>query len=77
YLDLHVANRDDRRAALLAATKAAASGDKGLPITTAVIGAFRERKAPLPSQHSIKKIGIAAVILAFVAVRDLKTSRPS
>lgn len=53
-------NRDDRRAALLAATESAASGDKGLPIATAVIAAFRERKALLPSQHSIEKIGIAA-----------------
>nr|WP_280176227.1 DUF4158 domain-containing protein [[Ochrobactrum] soli] len=32
YLGLHPANRDDRRAALLAATEAAASGDKGLPL---------------------------------------------
>lgn len=64
YLGLHVANRDDRRAALLAATEAASSGDKGLPIATAVVGAFRERKALLPSQHSIEKIGIAARALA-------------
>lgn len=64
YLGLHVANRDDRRAALLAATEAAASGDKGLPIATAVVTAFRERKALLPSQHAIEKIGIAARALA-------------
>lgn len=64
YLGLHAVNRDDRRAALLAATEAAASGDKGLPIATAVIAAFRERKALLPSQHSIEKIGIAARAIA-------------
>ncbi|MFJ1311881.1 Tn3 family transposase [Agrobacterium sp. P15N1-A] len=64
YLGLHAANRDDRRAALLAATEAAASGDKGLPIATAVTTAFRERKALLPSQHSIEKIGIAARAIA-------------
>lgn len=64
YLGLHPANRDDRRAALLAATEVAASGDKGLPIATAVVAAFRERKALLPSQHSIEKIGIAARALA-------------
>ncbi|QCL98062.1 Tn3 family transposase [Agrobacterium tumefaciens] len=64
YLGLHVANRDDRRAALLAATEAGASGDKGLPIATAVIGAFRERRALLPSQHSIEKIGIAGRAIA-------------
>ncbi len=64
YLGLHAADRDDRRAALLAATEAAASGDKGLPIATAVIAAFRERKALLPSQHSIEKIGIAARAVA-------------
>ena len=64
YLGLHVANRDDRRAALLEATDAAASGDKGLPIATAVIGAFRERRALLPSQRSIEKIGIAGRALA-------------
>lgn len=64
YLGLHMANRDDRRAALLAATEAAASGDKGMPIATAVIAAFRERKALLPSQHSIEKIGIAARAIA-------------
>lgn len=64
YLDLHVANRDDRRAALLAATDAAAAGDKGLPIAIAVVNAFRERKALLPSQHSIEKIGLAARALA-------------
>lgn len=64
YLGLHVANRDDRRAALLAATEAAASSDKGLPIATAVTTAFRERKALLPSQHSIEKIGIAARAIA-------------
>jgi TnpA family transposase len=64
YLGLHTADRDDRRAALLAATEAAASGDKGLPIATAVVAAFRERKALLPSQHSIEKIGIAARAVA-------------
>ncbi|MDL7269277.1 Tn3 family transposase [Escherichia coli] len=64
YLGLHAADRDDRRAALLAATEAAASGDKGLPIATAVIAAFRERKALLPSQHAIEKIGIAARAVA-------------
>lgn len=64
YLGLHTANRDDRRAALLAATEAAATGDKGLPIATAVVNAFRGQKALLPSQHSIEKIGIAARALA-------------
>ncbi|MFT2215515.1 Tn3 family transposase, partial [Rhizobium giardinii] len=64
YLGLHVANRDDRRVALLAASEAAASGDKGLPIATAVIGAFRERRALLPSQQSIEKIGIAGRAIA-------------
>jgi hypothetical protein len=64
YLGLHTADRDDRRAALLAATEAAASGDKGLPIATAVVAAFRERKALLPSQHSTEKIGIAARAVA-------------
>lgn len=64
YLGLHVVNREDRRAALLAATEMAASGDKGLPIATAVVNAFRELKALLPSQHSIEKIGIAARALS-------------
>ena len=64
YLGLHGANREDRRAALLAATEAAASGDKGLSIATAVVAAFRTRKALLPSQHSIEKIGIAARAIA-------------
>ncbi|PRA79323.1 DDE transposase, partial [Ochrobactrum sp. MYb29] len=64
YLGLHPANRDDRRAALLAATEAAASGDKGLSIARAVVAAFRERKALLPSRHSIEKIGISARALA-------------
>jgi hypothetical protein len=64
YLGLHMADRNDRRAALLAAAEAAVSGDKGLPIATAVINAFRDRKALLPSQHSIEKIGIAARALA-------------
>lgn len=64
YLGLHGANREDRRAALLAATEAAAAGDKGLPIATAVVAAFRTRKALLPSQHSIEKIGIAARAVA-------------
>lgn len=60
HLGLRGADRDDRRAALLAATEVAGSGDKGPPIATAVIAAFRERKALLPSQHSIEKIGLAA-----------------
>lgn len=64
YVGLHGANREDRRAALLAATEAAASGDKGLPIATAVVTAFRARNALLPSQHSIEKIGIAARAIA-------------
>ena len=64
HLGLHAVNRDDRRAALLAATEAAASGDKGLPIATAAVTAFRKRKALLPSQHSIEKIGIAARAVA-------------
>lgn len=64
YLSLYIATRDDRRAALLAATEAAASGDKGPPIATAVVAAFRERKTLLPSQHSIEKIGITARALA-------------
>ncbi|WP_341538338.1 DUF4158 domain-containing protein [Sinorhizobium medicae] len=38
YLGLHVANKDDRRAALLAAAEAAASGDKGFAIAMAVVG---------------------------------------
>ncbi|MAM10322.1 MAG: DDE transposase [Rhizobiaceae bacterium] len=64
YLGLHIATRVDRRAALLAAAEAAGSGDKGKPIATAVIAAFRERKALLPSQHSIEKIGIAGRAIA-------------
>ncbi|NKX68291.1 Tn3 family transposase (plasmid) [Labrenzia sp. 5N] len=64
YLGLHLANKDDRRAALVAATDAAASGDKGLPIAEAIIKAFRDRCALLPSQHSIEKIGIAGRALA-------------
>lgn len=64
YLGLHPANRYDRRAALLAATEAAASGDKRLSIARAVVAALRERKALLPSRHSIEKIGIGARALA-------------
>ncbi len=69
YLGLHPASRDDRRAALLAATEAAASGDKGLPIARAVVAAFRERKALLPSKYSIEKIGIGPARLLVVAQR--------
>jgi hypothetical protein len=36
-----VPNKDDRRAALLVAVEAAAVGDKGLPITSAIVAAFR------------------------------------
>jgi TnpA family transposase len=39
-------------------------GDKGLPIATAVVATFRERRALLPSQQSIEKIGIAARAIA-------------
>lgn len=54
HLGLHVATNEDRRAALIAAADAAASGDKGLPIAEAVIRVFRDRRALLPSQHSIE-----------------------
>lgn len=64
YLGLHSANRDDRRAALLAGAEAAGAGDKGLPIAAAIVAAFRESKALLPSQQSIEKIGLAARALA-------------
>lgn len=40
HLSLHIANKNDRRAALLAAIDAAAAGDKGYPIVTAVISAL-------------------------------------
>jgi len=59
YLGLHVANT-----ALLAAVEAATSGDKGLPIASAVVAEFRRRNALLPSQHSIEKIGIAGRAIA-------------
>ncbi|RUW90283.1 DUF4158 domain-containing protein [Mesorhizobium sp. M7A.F.Ca.US.011.01.1.1] len=42
YLRLRAASRDDRRAALVAAIDAAANGDHGLPIATAVITEFRK-----------------------------------
>jgi hypothetical protein len=58
YLDFRTASRDDRRAALVAAIDAAANGDHGLPIATAVIAEFRKRHALLPTLHSIEKIGL-------------------
>lgn len=54
YLGLRTASRADRRAALVAAVDAAANGDHGLPIATAVIAEFRKRHALLPSLHSIE-----------------------
>ena len=60
HLSLHIANKSDRRAALLAAIDAAAAGDKGHPIVTAVISAFRQRGALLPSQAAIETIGLGS-----------------
>lgn len=64
YLGLRTASRDDRRAALVAAIDAAANGDHGLPIATAVIAEFRKRNALLPSLHSIEKIGLGGRAIA-------------
>ncbi|MGX5806343.1 DUF4158 domain-containing protein, partial [Bradyrhizobium sp. Arg314] len=58
HLSLHIANKNDRRAALLSAIDAAAAGDKGHPIVTAVISAFRQRGALLPSQAAIETLGL-------------------
>jgi hypothetical protein len=64
HLSLHIANKNDRRAALLAAIDAAAAGDKGHPIVTAVISAFRQRRALFPSQAAIETIGLAGRAIA-------------
>ena len=64
HLSLHIANKNDRRAALLAAIDAAAAGHKGYPIVTAVISAFRQRGALLPSQAAIETIGLAGRAIA-------------
>lgn len=64
YFGLRTASRNDRRAALLAAIDAAANGDHGLPIATAVIAEFRKRNALLPSLHSIEKIGLGGRAIA-------------
>lgn len=63
-LCLPIASRADRRAALVAAVDAAANGDHGLPIATAVIAEFRKRHALLPSLHSIEKIGLGGRAIA-------------
>ncbi|MGS1096392.1 DUF4158 domain-containing protein (plasmid) [Aquamicrobium terrae] len=64
HLGLHIANKDDRCAALLAAIDAAASGDKGYLIATAVMSAFRQRGALLPSQAAMETIGLAGRAIA-------------
>jgi hypothetical protein len=64
YLGLRTASRDDRRAALVAAIEAAANGDNGLPVATAVIAEFRKRNALLPSLHSVEKIGLGGRAIA-------------
>jgi hypothetical protein len=64
YLGLRTASREDRRAALVAAIGAAANGDHGLLIATAVIDEFRGRNALLPSLHSIEKIGLGGRAIA-------------
>lgn len=64
HLSLHIANKNDRRASLLAAIDAAAAGDKGYPIVTAVISEFRQRGALLPSQAAIETIGLAGRAIA-------------
>jgi TnpA family transposase len=64
HFGLHVPNKDDRRAALLVAVEAAAAGDKGLPITSAIVAAFRRRGALLPPLASIETIGLAGRAIA-------------
>ena len=63
-LSLHAADRHDRRAALKAAISAAASTDKGLPIAEAIIAAFRERCALIPTADTLDRIGRAGRAVA-------------
>ncbi len=64
YLGLHVAGRDDRRAALAAALDAADTTDQGQPIAEAMIAALRDRHAVLPAADALDRIGRAARVLA-------------
>ena len=60
HLGLHPADREDRRAALLAAiTTGATAYGQGEPIAEAVIAAFRERSSLLPAFSTLDRIGRA------------------
>jgi hypothetical protein len=64
HLGLHPADREDRRAALLAAITTATATDLGRPIAEAVIAAFRERHALLPAADTLDRIGRAGRVVA-------------
>ncbi|MBY5775265.1 DUF4158 domain-containing protein [Rhizobium leguminosarum] len=64
YVGLHIATREDRRAALIAAIDAASVSDKGLPIAIAIVNEFRRHNVLLPSEQSISKIGLAGRAIA-------------
>lgn len=64
YLALRSPTRDDRRAALLAGIEAAEATDRGEPIVTALIEAFRRRAVLLPAAGEVERLALAARAMA-------------
>src|SRR4051794_9049852 len=64
YLALRTPTRDDRRAALLAGIEAAEATDRGEPIVTALIEAFRRRAVLLPAAGEVERLALAARAIA-------------
>ena len=64
YLEMRSPTAEDRRSALLAAIEAASTTDKGVPIASAIIATFRERRVLLPVANMIERMGLAARAIA-------------
>jgi len=64
YRGLHPAEREDRRAALIAASTAADATDDGAVIAEAMIQSLRDRSALLPSADTLDRIGLGGRTIA-------------
>jgi TnpA family transposase len=64
FLGLHTADREDRRAALIAASAAADATDSGVLIAEAIIESFRAQSALLTSTDRLDRIGLAGRTIA-------------
>ena len=61
---MHTADREDRRATLIAASAAADATDSGVLIAEAIVESFRSQSALLPSTDRLDRIGLAGRTIA-------------